>query len=79
MTPVILSESRPVWGAGVRTLRGIHALTQSQLAAAAGTSQSRISEIENGSRAVADSLRVRIARALKVEPHELFPYIEDGV
>lgn len=76
MTPV--TETRPilVWGPGVKMLRSLKNITQAQLAAQAGTTQSRISEIENGSRAVADILRVRIARALEVDPYDLFPYVD---
>lgn len=73
MTPVI-SEARPIWGDGVRTIRGVRGLTQTELATLANTTQARISEIENGRRGIADDLRVRIARALEVDPYELFPY-----
>lgn len=72
------SVSRPVWGDGVRFLRGVRDLTQVELALRAETTQVTISRIENGSRQIGDALRVRIARALDVEPHELFPYIADG-
>jgi transcriptional regulator with XRE-family HTH domain len=74
MTSTPVTEVRPTWGLGVRTLRGIQGLTQSGLAELANTTQARISELENGRRNIADDLRVRIARALDVDPYELFPY-----
>lgn len=78
MTPS-LSETRPVWGDGVRTLRGIRGLTQAELATQALTNQVTISDIENGHRRnIRDALRVRIAHALEVDPYELFPYVDDA-
>lgn len=70
------ATDRPTWGEGVRALRGLHRLTQEQLAEAAGTTQTTISRIENGSPEISDSLRVRIARVLQTDPHALFPYRE---
>ena len=67
----------PIWGDGIKALRIIKGLTQDQLAERASVPQSRISRIENGSRKVSDAARVRIAKALDVHPHELFPYLED--
>lgn len=66
------------WGLGVKLLREIHSLTQEQLAQRAGTKQATISRIETGSRQVSDALRVRIARALNVNPYDLFPYEDDS-
>lgn len=66
----------PVWGEGVRALRGLHRLTQIELAEAAGTTQATISRLENGAQDISDALRVRIARALQTDPHALFPYRE---
>lgn len=66
------------WGPGIRALRGLQGVTQVQLAEMAETTQVTISRIETGSRQVSDALRVRIARALNVNPYDLFPYIEDG-
>lgn len=66
-----------VWGTGIRALRSLHGITQTELAEKAGTTQVTISRIELGSRQISDTLRVRIARALNVNPHDLFPYIED--
>ena len=70
------ASKHPVWGEGVRALRSINHLTQMDLAALAGTTQTTISRIEKGSHQISDALRVRIARALKVDPHDLFPYRE---
>lgn len=69
-------HNRPIWGDGVRALRGLHGLTQEQLAEAAGTTQTTISRLENGSHEISDALRVRIARVLETDPHALFPYRE---
>jgi transcriptional regulator with XRE-family HTH domain len=66
------------WGEGVRMLRNIRNLSQVQLAEMAGVTQPSISRIESGSRQVSDAARVRIARALGVDPHVLFPYIDDA-
>lgn len=66
----------PVWGEGVRALRGLLELTQEQLAERAGTTQATISRLERGSTEISDALRVRIARALHTDPHALFPYRE---
>lgn len=71
------TSGRPSWGEGVKTLRGIKDLSQVELAARAEVGQATISRIENGSRQISDAARVRIARALDVLPHELFPYLED--
>ena len=71
------NQGRPTWGEGVRTLRDIKKLTQTELAARARVGQATISRIENGSYRVSDAARIRIARALDVLPYELFPYIED--
>lgn len=73
------TADHPTWGQGVRALRGLHSLTQEQLAAAAGTTQVTISDLENGKRqSISDSLRIRIARALHADPYDLFPYREGG-
>lgn len=71
-------QNPPTWGEGIKTLRGIKDWTQTQLAEAAGVPQSRISQLENGLRTASDTTRIRIARALGIEPHVLFPYIENG-
>lgn len=65
------------WGAGVRALRNIKGITQVQLADAAGVSQSKISELEAGSRRISDATRVKIASALGAQPHLLFPYEDE--
>lgn len=71
------TSGRPIWGEGVRVLRGFKNLSQAELAARAQVGQATISRIETGSRQVSDAARVRIARALDVLPGELFPYLED--
>jgi len=71
-----MSDDTPTWGSGMRVLRSIRGLTQTELATAASVSQPTISRLENGSREASDGARVRIARALGVDPHELFPYVD---
>lgn len=67
------------WGDGVRFLRQLHGYSQRQLAdLAKPCTQAQICNLEKYSPRIADDLRVRIARALVVEPHVLFPYREDG-
>jgi len=76
LSPV--TTPKPVWGDGVKFLRELHGLTQTDLAAKAGTQQTVISKVERGARRISDGLRLRIARALNVDPYELFPYIDDA-
>lgn len=66
----------PTWGEGVKWLRSGYDMTQAELAELAGTTQATISRIERGSQEISDALRVRIARALKVDAQVLFPYRE---
>lgn len=76
--PPSQTDTSLTWGAGVRALRSLHDITQVQLAEMAGTTQVSISRIELGSRQVSDSLRLRIARALKANPYDLFPYVDEA-
>ena len=69
-----MADRTYVWGEGIKTLRDIYDMTQEQLSAASGVSQAAISRLENGSRKASDATRVRLARALHVDPHKLFPY-----
>lgn len=69
------SKSAPTWGEGVRQLRELHNISQVQLAKKVGCSQAAISRLEKGvSRHLSDAVRLRIAKALHVDPHRLFPY-----
>jgi transcriptional regulator with XRE-family HTH domain len=72
----IHSDDHPTWGQGVKVLRGIYGLNQAELAKLAGCAQATISELERDRRNISEALRVRIARALHVDPHDLFPYRE---
>jgi len=57
----------------LRTARRIARLTQKQLAKLAGVDDSLISRLERGERGkLRYESAVRIARALNVEPHEIF-------
>jgi transcriptional regulator with XRE-family HTH domain len=65
----------------LRTARRIARLTQKQLAAKVGVDHSFISLLESGERSICDTgyqTVVAIARALHVEPHELFPVPGDA-
>lgn len=60
----------------LKTARRIARLTQQQLADLAGVDVSAVSLIENGKREIGSMQYqsvVRLARALNVEPDELFP------
>ena len=60
----------------LKTARKLARLTQKELADLAGVDDSFISVVENGQRdihAVSYATVVRLARALGVEPEELFP------
>ena len=62
-----MQNEAPVWGEGIRVLRGIRGkMTQEALAEAAKVSQATISRLECGSFEASDATRVRIARALGV-------------
>lgn len=65
------------WGTGVKALRGLRDWTQTDLAQEAGVPQSTISRIENGSTRISDAVRIKIAKALAVDPNKLFPYREE--
>ena len=73
------SEMRRRHGENVKTARDEAEISQTTLAELAGTSQQVISRLEKGMQGASDSLRVRIARALNVDPAELFPYYTDEV
>ena len=67
-----------VWGEGVRSLRKIRGLNQTQLAEQVGTTQTKVSDIELDRGYVPDALRVRIAQVLGVDPYELFTYRDEN-
>ena len=65
----------------LKTARKLARLTQQELADLAGVDNSFISVIESGKRdihAVGYATVVRLARALGVEPDELFPVPEEA-
>lgn len=61
------------WGKRVVQARRRAGLTQKQLGTRAGVTQQTISSIERGKGMPRDDLKLRIARALEVDPGELFP------
>jgi transcriptional regulator with XRE-family HTH domain len=66
----------------LKTARKLAGLTQQELATRAGVDDTFISVVENGKRdihAVGYATVVRLARALGVEPEELFPVPETEV
>lgn len=69
-----MSSFPHIWGQRIRTTRRALGMTQVQLAEAAGVAQQLISIWENGHVAPRDVNRVRLARALGVEPGWLFSY-----
>ncbi len=54
-------------GSALRTIRERSGLSQTALAAAAGTDRSHLSNIESGRRNCSDELCVALAKALKVD------------
>ena len=63
----------------LKTARRIAQMTQAQLAERAGVDASLLSLVENGKKSIQSvgyGNVLRIARALNVEPHELFPLEE---
>lgn len=69
--------SLPSWGEGVKVLRHLKGWAQTDLAEHAKVPQSTISDIESGRRRASELVRVRIAKAFNVDPHKLFPYLDD--
>lgn len=65
------------WGKRVAQARRRSGLTQKQLGTRAGVTQQTISSIERGKGMPRDDLKLRIARALEVDPAELFPLAVD--
>jgi ribosome-binding protein aMBF1 (putative translation factor) len=65
-------------GNRIRDLREMAALTQAQLARAAGMLQSHISRLENADGKISDQALRRIARALKVPVHQIDPCALSG-
>ena len=73
---VTQKRRRPLISMQLKTARKLAGLTQQELATRAGVDDTFISVVENGKRdihAVGYATVVRLARALGVEPEELFP------
>ena len=74
--PYVVQKRRPMVSMQLKTARKLAGLTQQELATRAGVDDTFISVVENGKRdihAVGYATVVRLARALGVEPEELFP------
>lgn len=79
-SPTPHSLQAPSWGAGVKFFRESRGMSQADLAKTVGCSQSAVSRLEKGrARHLPDVTRMRIARALHVDAHKLFPYEGDDV
>jgi transcriptional regulator with XRE-family HTH domain len=77
---VTQKRRRPMISMQLKTARKLAGLTQQELATRAGVDDTFISVVENGKRdihAVGYATVVRLARALGVEPEELFPVPEE--
>lgn len=61
-------------GARLRALRGLHCLTQQELANAAGVSKSLVSKVEAGQRQGSWDLAVAVARGLRIDPATLMGF-----
>lgn len=64
---------RRVWGSNVRRGRETLGLSQAQLAHECQVTQQTISGIERGDTSPRDSLKVRLAQALRQDVRQLFP------
>ena len=62
------------WGERVRYERERRGWSQQHLAGLAGCSAAAISRLELGARRTPDHVRVRVAKALGMNPARLFPY-----
>ncbi len=66
-------SKRTPWGERVRNARKAANLTQQDLSEMVACHPTTISDIEVGRTLPSDPLKVRLARALDVDPAELFP------
>jgi transcriptional regulator with XRE-family HTH domain len=66
-------SKRTPWGERVRSTRKAANLTQQDLSEMVACHPTTISDIEVGRTLPSDLLKVRLARALDVDPAELFP------
>lgn len=58
---------------GLRSFREAHALTLRDVAGLSGISAGTLSKVETGKAQLAPLTKVRLAKALGVQVHELFP------
>ena len=63
----------------IRQLRQARGLTLSAMAALVGTTGAQISRLEQGTRRLTDSWMIRCAKALQVDPVDLFPFEPDAL
>lgn len=62
------------WGSRLRAIRKAKGLTLNQLSRLADVDQSHLSKIERGVLGTSDDTRLRIAKALDVDPNDLWAY-----
>lgn len=62
------------WAGRMCARRGELGLSQNELARISGVSQTTVNAMERGISGGKDHMRYALARALRIEVHELFPY-----
>jgi transcriptional regulator with XRE-family HTH domain len=67
-----MTEAQATWGAQIRRVRREKELTAAAVAREVGISRGYLHEIERGRYAPSDEVKVRIAKAIGVDPNELF-------
>ena len=65
-------------GNRIKEIRKSQKLSQEQLAEKAGTAAKYLSSIETGKENPTFDLLMRIAKALQVEPHQLYLFVEES-
>jgi transcriptional regulator with XRE-family HTH domain len=71
-----MQELRQAWGAAVRKRREALSLRQTELAERAGIRQSTLSDLETGRHTPSDTVRMALARELRMPVGELFVYAD---
>jgi DNA-binding XRE family transcriptional regulator len=68
------TEMHAAWGKRIRRLRRERELTATAVASEVGITRQYFHAIERGMYAPSDDVRVKIAKAIGVEPEEIFNY-----
>lgn len=72
----IVQSTWTLWGQRIKSRREQLGILQVDLAFAAQCDPTQLSRIERGVRGVSDSLKPRLAKALQMDPGDLFSYDE---